>query len=79
MTIESTASKVPVFSLPQTELLTLNVNDVPMTSRMPWGLGSTFSHCSSTPRSASGRYSAPSLPGCFCPSICTPVVCTDTR
>jgi 2,4'-dihydroxyacetophenone dioxygenase len=30
MTIESTASKVPVFSLPQTKLLTLNVHDIPM-------------------------------------------------
>jgi 2,4'-dihydroxyacetophenone dioxygenase len=30
MTIESTASKVPVFALPQNELLTLNVNDIPM-------------------------------------------------
>jgi 2,4'-dihydroxyacetophenone dioxygenase len=30
MTIESTASKVPVFSLPQNELLTLNVNDIPI-------------------------------------------------
>jgi 2,4'-dihydroxyacetophenone dioxygenase len=30
MTIESTASKVPVFSLPQNELLTLNVSDIPI-------------------------------------------------
>jgi hypothetical protein len=30
MTIESTASKVSVFALPQNELLTLNVNDIPM-------------------------------------------------
>jgi 2,4'-dihydroxyacetophenone dioxygenase len=27
---EKTASKVPVFSLPQTELLTVNVNDIPI-------------------------------------------------
>jgi 2,4'-dihydroxyacetophenone dioxygenase len=30
MTVETTADKVPVFSLPQTELLTLNANDVPL-------------------------------------------------
>jgi hypothetical protein len=30
MTATQTASKVPVFSLPQTELLTLNVRDIPL-------------------------------------------------
>ena len=30
MTATETASKVPVFSLPQTELLTLNVRDIPL-------------------------------------------------
>ena len=29
-TAESTAAKVPVFSLPQTELLTVSVNDIPV-------------------------------------------------
>jgi 2,4'-dihydroxyacetophenone dioxygenase len=77
MTAELTAHKVPVLSLPQTELLTVNVNEIPVL-KDSLGPGIDFQPLFLDPELGAWVIIGTFAPVWSCPSTSTPVRCTVT-